>query len=317
MMTIGLTLAGGAGRMIVRPGSRSRTHIIGAVLKKLLKLKDWLTVPEAARDLSILAGEAVTEADVLQFALDGRLTLSVRLVNRVTARQGKIVPPADVKIVELEDPYGNTYQGLQESVDLGNDRMLTFSTERSFIEGIWDLSMLGTERIDVEKRYQLLTGGPKVVLTNHNGPLVNRPDGTWWQLVDHVSEDKFLKNFYKSPHDNPANYYAARALPSDAVLVVRTSALQDLVAFMSEPEPAMERPIGQRERDNLLVIIAALAKLAKMNVAKPSAAAAAIEGEAARTGIRVGLRTIEEKLKLIPDALERKGAEDEPKGAED
>jgi len=38
-------------------------------LKKLLKLKDWLTVPDAARHLSILFGEDVTEADVLRFGL--------------------------------------------------------------------------------------------------------------------------------------------------------------------------------------------------------------------------------------------------------
>ena len=51
---------------------------------------------------------------------------------------------------------------------------------------------------------------------------------------------------------------------------------------MSEPEPAMERPMGQRERDNLLVIIAALANLAKIEVAQPSKAAAVIESETIR-----------------------------------
>ena len=44
---------------------------------------------------------------------------------------------------------------------------------------------------------------------------------------------------------------------------VRTSALQDLEALMSETEPSRSRPIGQRERDTLLVIIAALAEVAK------------------------------------------------------
>lgn len=48
--------------------------------KKLLKLRDWLSVTEAARHLSILLGDEVTEAHVLRFALDGRLTLSVDFV---------------------------------------------------------------------------------------------------------------------------------------------------------------------------------------------------------------------------------------------
>ena len=105
--------------------------VIGVGLSKLLRLKDWLTVPKAARDLSILVGEDVTEADVLQFALEGRLTLSVRLVNRVTARPGKIIPPADAKIVEVKDVFGNTYQRIEEGVDLGNDRMLPSQPKRA------------------------------------------------------------------------------------------------------------------------------------------------------------------------------------------
>jgi hypothetical protein len=38
---------------------------------KLFKLKKWLTVPEAARHLSTLFEEAVSEADVLRLVLDG------------------------------------------------------------------------------------------------------------------------------------------------------------------------------------------------------------------------------------------------------
>jgi hypothetical protein len=79
-----------------------------------------------------------------------------------------------------------------------------------------------------------------------------------------------------------------------------------MIARVSEPEPDLDRPVGPREKTTLLLIIAALAKLAKVPVERPSAAATAIEGEAARMGIRLGLRTIEEKLKLIQEALRSK-----------
>jgi hypothetical protein len=65
--------------------------------KKLLKLRDWLTVPDAARYLSILLGDKVTVAHVLRFALDRRLTLSVNFVNITLARCGKIIPQADAE----------------------------------------------------------------------------------------------------------------------------------------------------------------------------------------------------------------------------
>jgi hypothetical protein len=78
----------------------------------------------------------------------------------------------------------------------------------------------------------------------------------------------------------------------------------------SELQAGTERPIGQRERDSLLIIIAALAELNGINVARPSKAAAEIEGATIRKGARISARAIENHLRLIPDALERKGVED-------
>ena len=83
--------------------------------------------------------------------------------------------------------------------------------------------MLSAERLDVEHKYQLLTGGPTVDLVTLCGPLVYHLDGTWAEIVDHFSENKYVnKNSLKSPRNHPDNYYSAGKLPSDAVLVVRT-----------------------------------------------------------------------------------------------
>ncbi|NPT60487.1 hypothetical protein [Paraburkholderia elongata] len=65
------------------------------------------------------------------------------------------------------------------------------------------------------------------------------------------------------------------------------------------------RPLGERERTTLLVIIAGLAKEAKIDVLKPSKAGVEIEQLIARTGARVACRTIENHLKRIPEALEK------------
>ena len=72
----------------------------------------------------------------------------------------------------------------------------------------------------------------------------------------------------------------------------------------------MDRPLEWKERATLLVIIAALAKLAKVDIDKPSKAAVAIESQIALMGCHMGVRTIEVHLNRIRDALERKGAED-------
>ena len=67
-----------------------------------------------------------------------------------------------------------------------------------------------------------------------------------------------------------------------------------------------ERPLGTRERATLLTIIAALAEMVNIDLSKPTKAAEIIEDMTARKGARVAARTIEEHLKRIPDALERR-----------
>lgn len=60
---------------------------------KLFKLKDWLTVQEAARYLSTIFGEDVSDADVFRLALDRYLKLSVLLVDNVEVSFfGRLMP---------------------------------------------------------------------------------------------------------------------------------------------------------------------------------------------------------------------------------
>ena len=69
------------------------------------------------------------------------------------------------------------------------------------------------------------------------------------------------------------------------------------------PRKELEKSLGKRERETLLVLIAALAKDAKIDISKPSAIAASIENSTKELGARISVRTIEEKLKLIPEAI--------------
>src|SRR5262249_17211298 len=152
-------------------------------LKKLLKLKEWLTVPDAARHLSILFGEEVAEADVLRLALDGHLTLSVYFVNHAKARCGPIVPLKDAKRYPLQMLDGQTVYCV-EGLRISEDEVAELGESIITLTGIWDLPMRGAERLDVEHRYQMLTSGPPVDLVFLDGPIVSRGDGTACQLED-------------------------------------------------------------------------------------------------------------------------------------
>ena len=63
-------------------------------LKKLISFKPWLSLPDAARHLSILFGEDVSEAHVLRLGLDRHLTLSVDFVNHACGRPGRLAANA-------------------------------------------------------------------------------------------------------------------------------------------------------------------------------------------------------------------------------
>ena len=68
----------------------------------------------------------------------------------------------------------------------------------------------------------------------------------------------------------------------------------------------IEKVIGTRERTTLLTVIAALAESANISLLTPSKSAEIIAGMTERMGAPVAKRTIEEHLKKVPDALERK-----------
>jgi hypothetical protein len=277
-------------------------------LQKLLNLKEWLTIADAARHLSILFGEDVSEPDVLRLALDGHLTLSVYFVNHTEALCGSAVP-----IEEAITPITHVMPTLDRKellhfvadLTIDGERLVKWRPEVVTIDGVWDLTMLGPEQFAVEHSYQLLTGGPAVTLESLEAALVCRDDGTYCELQSHFSDNEFFdqKNL-KEPYGHPENYYPACRLPTDSVLVVRTSALRDLVSRVSKPVRGTEKPVERRERNTLLVIIAALADMAKIDVSKPSAAGASIESKTAQMGARVAARTIENHLKRIPEALD-------------
>lgn len=67
-------------------------------MSKLLKLKKWLSLDDAAKHLSTVFDEQIQYSDVLQLALEGHISLSVNLVNMATAKLGHITPANLAKV---------------------------------------------------------------------------------------------------------------------------------------------------------------------------------------------------------------------------
>lgn len=280
-------------------------------MSKLLNLKQWVTVGEAARHFSLLFDEQVNEADVLRLCLDGRLRLSVNFVNHAKARCGRIVPadkartitiPADLAAAckaQTPDEYQGGYVELVMGPKLSSGEVINLEDEIVTLTGVYDLPMIGGERLDIEHEYQMLTDGPSVTLSNIDGAFVEAQDGIVCQLQESYDDNEYQagstaqlkhlkariadegidlvrarsmlekhaeqrKDFLekrrtKAPKDC---YYPAGGLPRDASLVVRTDELRDFEqALAAKQAGASDGAVSGKERTTFLNIIGGLLEL--------------------------------------------------------
>jgi len=200
----------------------------GRGVSKLFKLKEWLTVPDAARHLFLAFGEEVSEADVLRLALDGHLRLSVNFVNHAQARHGRIVdwmetkweilpripiptkqtqsapesapapkavrePPPQLleRLKEIPEKDKDNFIVYLQSLQIDGNRYLTLEGNIASIEGVWDLPMIGGEQLDIEHHYQMRTGGPAVTLETLEGAFVEKSGGVMCQLQEDFDDNKY------------------------------------------------------------------------------------------------------------------------------
>ena len=302
-------------------------------MSKLFKLREWLTIPDTVKHLSVVCGEEVAEADVYRLALDGHLTLSVNFVNQANANRGKNInweetewiriPPlmqTDNAIIsaegvtpdkfakfppklqalydEISETERKKFMFLMQSECLNNDRFVNFDKKIITIEGIWDLLMFGGEQLDVENKYQILTGGPAVTLETLDGCFVEKPDGQICKLLDSFDDNeyrsgsiaayeklkekikiegieeteaerlleqhkkaqkKYLEERKLRPKED--DYYPAGGLPSDSVFVVRTAALRDFEQLIADSDDKSTKNTKEstRKTENLLKAITAIA----------------------------------------------------------
>lgn len=145
-----------------------------SIKSKLFRLKKWFLLPDAAKYLSMLFNEEVSESDVLRLALDKYLTLSVNFVNHTRVRRGKIVPYEEVEYCPLRSPSllsdMANYSGLpkvlinkpsMKSLYIDENRFINLQDKVTVIEGVWDLPLIGAEQLDIEHEFQILTGGQR------------------------------------------------------------------------------------------------------------------------------------------------------------
>lgn len=284
-----------------------------SVGSKLFKLKKWLTLPEAAKHLTVVCNEEVTEADILEFTLEGHLRLSVYFPNETYGIFGKVENYFQDDLAN-SDPYWKETEldELAENLELirlskgksaspprkkirnfgqyiGSDNYIRFPNDSiSEVIGIWDLAMLGGERLDVEQDLQSLKGWPSLIRGEEEGVFIKNDNDIICQLMESYDNNpfiqgsnaeleelmqkimfnnvcekeaetllnqhkenrrKYIERVNSEPFKN--NYFEAFCLPKGYVLVVRPESLISFEQYLSDnnaTEIEAKKPHGNGER---------------------------------------------------------------------
>jgi hypothetical protein len=246
---------------------------------KIFKFKPWFTLPEVAKHLSGVFGEEVTEANILRFALDGHLKLSVLFTNNTCAKLGRLITIDSVEKLLKEAKVMPTLVPIYNE----DGDHVYFENKIEVINDVWDLTMFGNERQSLEVEWEHLTRFPTEIYQpfrhetkgheTYLGAVVSKSD-VFAQLqvskassIDFEEQSKFVDGYRsRAEHEN---FCPSLNLPSSSILVVRKEALREFEQLIDDNDTektTATKPHGNAERhaaNREQVLGAAFAVLAK------------------------------------------------------
>lgn len=144
------------------------------LVKKLMKLKQYLSLNDATNYLSAALEEQVSVADIYELSLEGHLAISIRLTNQAYAKKVDLAP--ELELTNSEQRFGSVQANeVDEKVHIFN--------------GLYDLAMIGEERFELRKLYQREVEGDSPVLSELSGFYV-KYEGCIYKLLESLPVTK-------------------------------------------------------------------------------------------------------------------------------
>ena len=239
---------------------------------KLFKLKEWLTLDEAADYISVAIGEPVLVKDILRLALDKHLVLSVDFVNHTEGVEGELVGPEGVKVGDKPAPWfqetlkkialekggdpKEVYEEIVLSLSLGDGLFFNKGEKLSSVTGVWDLPLWGNEHLDVLHKYQKLIGGPQVTLTCLEGTFVRR-GSVAFELQEDFDDNEFQKGS-KAHGDKLEQLILKNRIDKKTATEIREEYHSDRAAYLEERKDKSREsnyyPAGKLPDDAVYVV---------------------------------------------------------------
>jgi len=270
-------------------------------MKKLFSLKEWVTISDAAKNLSLTFKEDLTEADILRFCLDEQLKLCIHFSNKFPAKS--------TKVVSIKSEGFPTFDGVNSSI-VGDDALSIRADEIHYLEGLYDVPMIAGNKLGIEQKYQKIIGVGELE-AEYGSVLVER-DGQMFSLYSKLPQEH-LKPISEDGNGNFSVDYVKREMakfdyiplinfPENSSLVIKTKSLREFETLINL-ENNLEKPLATTERNSLLIIIAALLKYESIDPAGRETTSEILR-MTEDLGAPVSDDTIRNVLKKIPDALD-------------
>lgn len=239
-------------------------------MKKLFDLKEWLTLEDTAKHLTILFGEEVKVSDVLRLALDGHLQLSVNFLEDTPVNYGAVVPFKDALWNEKKlDEYVSVVK--MRSPKLNDTHAIRLEAKISHINNIWDLALILGGRLIIEKMFYKLT----------LDDAINYEPLPFDNEIFIIDENQLIacclmeldRNFFKPDLGTSIsvqikdrkNYSVKDNFPNDCLFIVRTNALRQLEDTIRDNQKKNDTPLSKsgetKANNSLLNIIGGLLQL--------------------------------------------------------
>jgi hypothetical protein len=202
-------------------------------MSKLANLKSWLTLSDTTQFLSEKLKENVSQAELFRLAMDGHITLSIRILEPTMSNIGQAVKADKAETMmsdQVEWPSYLTIRDLPEKpyVIFTSPKLehgLFFKKERfDFVSGIFDLRWGDGVSLALRNKYQQLTGGA-LFDESGLGCYLSDVKGNIYELLDLRAGKEVMTG---SDKEVKANCFAT-GLPVDSEICARIENLNTLI----------------------------------------------------------------------------------------
>lgn len=246
-------------------------------MSKLWKLKEWLTLDEAADVLTKNLGENIKELDILRWAIAGRIVLSLKFWGSFLARKYlKVREPSeqswqrnfalwtarDKLVSEIglwslpEAPRRQCFEVLTKACI--RELLSPVGDEVTFCAGgIYQFTEFGGINGLLEKRSMEYVGNSKqasnVALSSFGGIFLADSDGTYLQLLDHLPKDKWRQQNPRHPDNfHPADFHhepTICVLPNVLITFIESNSQSTEFNRWQSPRPEIEKVAPKGKAD--------------------------------------------------------------------